>query len=109
MRDDKMREKKDKPGISVSDETIDSLSILAKLELSPEEKERVKGELNEMLDYIHKLEELDTTEAEPMSHIFPIQNVFREDIVENDDNREAILKNAPAKKDGSFVVPKTLG
>lgn len=93
----------------ISDETIDNVSILAKLELSPKEKEQAKQEMNKMLTYIHKLEELDTTETPPMSQVFPIQNVFREDIVENDDNREAILKNAPAKKDGSFVVPKTLG
>jgi len=50
---------------------------------------------------------LDTTDVEPMSHVFPMQNVFREDVVTNGDTREAILKNAPQEKDGMFVVPKT--
>ena len=42
-----------------------------------------------------------------MSHVFPVQNVFREDVVTNEDNSEAILANAPSKKDGSFSVPRT--
>ena len=61
-----------------------------------------------MLDYIDKLIELDSTGVEPMSHVFPVQNVFREDVVVNGDDRENILKNAPEEKDGSFVVPKTV-
>lgn len=92
----------------ISDETIDYVSILAKLELSDEEKEQAKKDMGSMLDYIDKLNELDTEGIEPMSHIFPINNVFREDIVTNGDDRENIIKNAPAKKDGSFMVPKTV-
>ena len=45
--------------------------------------------------------------VEPMSHVFPVQNVFREDVVTNGDDRENILKNAPGEKDGMFKVPKT--
>ena len=60
-----------------------------------------------MLDYIDKLNELDTSNVEPMSHVFPVNNVFREDVVTNGDDRESILKNAPEEKDGAFVVPKT--
>ena len=54
------------------------------------------------------LNTLDTEGVEPMSHIFPIHNVFREDVVENDDEHEKILANAPAAKDGAFKVPKTV-
>ena len=61
-----------------------------------------------MLDYIDKLNELDTTGVEPMSHVFPVHNVFREDVVTNGDDSENMLKNAPAKKDGAFMVPKTV-
>ena len=61
-----------------------------------------------MLEYIDKLNELDTDGVEPMSHVFPVNNVFREDIVINGDDREEILKNAPERKDGAFVVPKTV-
>ena len=92
----------------ISDETIDYVGILAKLELSDEEKEKAKKDMEEMLDYIDKLNELDTSDVEPMSHVFPVQNVFREDVVVNGDDRENILKNAPEEKDGSFVVPKTV-
>lgn len=92
----------------ISDETLDYVGILAKLELSPEEKIQAKKDMESMLDYIDKLNELDTAGVEPMSHIFPVHNVFREDIVENGDDSEAILKNAPAKKDNSFKVPKTV-
>ena len=92
----------------ISDETIEYLGILAKLELSEEEKEKAKKDMGSMLDYIDKLNELDTTGVEPMSHVFPVQNVFREDVVVNGDDRENILKNAPEEKDGSFVVPKTV-
>ena len=91
----------------ISDETIEKIGILAKLELSEEEKETAKADMRRMLDYIDKLGELDTDGVEPMSHIFPLQNAFREDVVTNGDIREDILKNAPSQKDGMFAVPRT--
>jgi aspartyl-tRNA(Asn)/glutamyl-tRNA(Gln) amidotransferase subunit C len=91
----------------ISDETIEYVGILAKLELSEEEKEKAKYDMGKMLDYIDKLNELDTDDIEPMSHVFPVNNVFREDVIVNGDDRENILKNAPEQKDGAFVVPKT--
>lgn len=92
----------------ISDETIEYVGILAKLELSDEEKEQAKKDIGRMLDYIDKLNELDTAGVEPLSHVFPVNNVFREDVVANGDDRERILKNAPARKEGSFKVPKTV-
>lgn len=92
----------------ISDETIENVGILAKLELSDEEKEKAKSDMGKMLDYIDKLDELDTSEVDPMSHVFPVNNVFREDIVINGNDRENILKNAPEQNDGAFVVPKTI-
>ncbi len=91
----------------ISDETIEYVGILAKLELSGEEKEAAKKSMGEMLDYIDKLNELDTTDVEPMSHVFPIQNVFREDEVTNGDESAKTLQNAPSQKDNMFIVPKT--
>ena len=91
----------------ISDETIEYVGILAKLELSGEEKEQAKKDMGSMLDYIDKLGELDTEGVEPMSHVFTVKNVFREDVVTNGDVREEILKNAPGEKDGMFVVPRT--
>ena len=91
----------------ISDETIEYVGILAKLELSEEEKEQAKKDMANMLDYIDTLNELDTSGVEPMSHVFPVNNVFREDVVTNEDDRDEILANAPEAKDGVFVVPKT--
>ena len=91
----------------ISDETIEYVGILAKLELSDEEKEQAKKDMANMLDYIDTLNELDTSGVEPMSHVFPVNNVFREDVVTNGDDREEILANAPEAKEGAFVVPTT--
>ena len=91
----------------ISDETIEYVGILAKLELSEEEKEQAKKDMANMLEYIDTLNELDTSGVEPMSHVFPVNNVFREDVVTNEDDRDEILANAPEAKDGAFVVPKT--
>ena len=91
----------------ITDETIEYVGILAKLELSDEEKEQAKKDMGSMLDYIDKLGELDTTGIEPMSHVFPVQNVFREDVVTNGDESEKTLKNAPGEQDNMLMVPKT--
>ena len=79
----------------ITDETIDYVGILAKLELSDEEKEQAKKDMSDMLDYVSKLNELDT------------ENVFREDEVSNGDDRENMLSNAPEQKDGCYKVPRT--
>ena len=93
----------------ISDETMDYVGILAKLELSKEEQKAARKDMERMLDYIDKLNELDTTGVEPMSHVFPVNNVFREDVVTNGDGSKETLSNAPAQKDGGFKVPKTIG
>ena len=93
----------------IDDETMENVCILAKLSLSEEEKEKAKAEMQKMLDYVEKLDELDTSEVEPMSHIFQDENVFREDVVTNGDNKEAMLATAPKAKEGQYQVPKTIG
>ena len=92
----------------ITDEIIDYVGILAKLELSLEEREEAKKDMGRMLDYIDKLNELDTEGIEPMSHVFSINNLIREEIVTNGDERDNILKNAPEKKEGAFKVPRTV-
>ena len=93
----------------IDDETIENVCILAKLSLSDEAKEQAKEDMQKMLDYVEKLDELDTEGVEPLSHIFGDQNVFREDVVTNGDNKEAMLANAPKAKEGQYQVPKTIG
>lgn len=95
--------------MTITDETIDYVGILAKLELSDEEKEQAKQDMSNMLEYVSKLNELDTDSVEPMSHAFPVSNVFREDVVTNGDGSADTLANAPLAKDQSFKVPKTIG
>ena len=92
----------------ISDEIIEYVGILAQLELSGDEKEQAKEDMGKLRNSIDKLGELDTEGIEPMSHVFPVKNVFRQDQVTNGDAREEILQNAPQKKDGAFKVPKTV-
>ena len=99
----------EKKAKQIDDETMENVCILAKLSLTEEEKEKAKKDMQEMLDYVEKLDELDTSSVEPMSHIFGDQNVFREDEVTNGDNSEAMLANAPKAKEGQYQVPKTIG
>ena len=93
----------------IDDATIEYVGIVEKRELSGEEKEQAKKDMESMLDYVDKLNELDTSSVEPMSHVFPVKNVFREDVVTNGDGSEATLSNAPSMKDSGFKVPKTIG
>ena len=93
----------------VDDATIEYVGILAKLELSREERQAARRDMSRMLDYVDKLNELDTEGIEPMSHVFPIKNVFREDVVTNEDGSKDTLANAPLQKNNSFKVPKTIG
>ena len=78
----------------INDKTMDEIEILAKLHLTDEEKEKSRNDLQQMLDYVD---------------IFPIKNVFREDVVLESTPREELMKNAPKEKDGQFLVPKTIG
>ena len=92
----------------INDKTMDEIEILAKLHLTDEEKEKSRNDLQQMLDYVDKLNELDTSKVEPMTHIFEMGNVFREDEVTNGDDRDAMLTNAPEVKEGQYKVPKTV-
>ena len=96
------------PKATISDETIEAVAVLAKLEINTEEREQAKKDMEEMLAYIDRLNELDTDGIEPMFSVFQTENVFREDIVVNGDGSEAALANAPEKKSGCFQVPKTI-
>ena len=93
----------------IDDETIENVCILAKLSLGEEAKAKAKQDMQKMLDYVEKLDELDTDSVEPLSHIFGDENVFRDDVVTNGDNKEAMLANAPKEKEGQYQVPKTIG
>ncbi len=63
--------------------------------------------MGRLLEYIDKLAELDTGNMEPLSHVLPLENVFREDVVTNGDESSMILENAPEQRDNMFSVPRT--
>ncbi len=92
----------------ITDELIDYIGELSRLELSAEEKEGAKKDLTDILNYMDKLNELDTTGAEEMTHPFNESNRFRNDDVFNGDQREAMLQNAPDAKGDYFKVFKTV-
>lgn len=92
----------------ITDETIKYVSVLAKLELSPEERQQAKKDMEDMLGYIDRMRELDTKNVQPLFHIFPSENVFREDVVTNGDESRETLQNAPGVRDNMFVVPRTV-
>ena len=93
----------------ITEDTVKYVAALAKLSVSEEEQQKVVTDLDRILDYIETMNGLDTDGVEPMSHVLPVKNVFREDVVTNGDNKEATLANAPLRKDDSFEVPKTIG
>lgn len=95
--------------MSVTIKDVDHIAALARLEFSDEEKEKFTHQLNDILHYIEKLNELDTSKVEPLSHVIELSNVFRDDVVKPSISPEEALKNAPAKVDTLFKVPKVIG
>lgn len=94
--------------VGIDAEQIEYLEQLARIRLTPDEKVRTRRDLSSILEYIEKLNELQTDDIEPMSHTVPMAPVFREDRAVNGDRRIEILRNAPEQKDGCFKVPKTV-
>ena len=92
----------------ITDEDIENIAILSKLDLSEVEKSKAKEDIELMLNYIDKMNELDTEGVAPLSHIFEVNNVFREDIIVNGDESKNILRNAPEVEKECFKVPKTV-
>ena len=84
------------------------MALLARLELSESEEERMTGQMNGILGYMDKLNELDTKNVEPTTHAIQLQNVFRPDVVKCPLDRKKSLANAPETDGVNFVVPKVL-
>ena len=87
---------------------IENVALLARLKLSDSEKEIFSGQIGGIIDYINKLNELDTTRIEPTAHVLPIKNVFREDRLRDSLPRDKAMQNAPDKNDGFYRVPRII-
>jgi aspartyl-tRNA(Asn)/glutamyl-tRNA(Gln) amidotransferase subunit C len=94
--------------MKITREQVENVARLARLAISEREKELFTRQLGEILTYIEKLKELDTSKVDPTSHVLPIKNIFREDEVRPSLPREEILKNAPDRTGEFFRVPKII-
>ena len=92
----------------ISKDDVKHIAKLSRLNFGERELEKFTFELNKILDYINKLNELNTDNVEPTSHVLDITNVFREDEVKNSLSKEEALKNAPEKEFGHFKVPRVI-
>ena len=94
--------------MKITNEMVDYVSELSRLRLDEQSKEKMRGELQQIIAYMDVLNTLDTTGVEPMSHVFPVKNVLREDETAPSMDRGELLKNAPATDGGTFLVPKAV-
>jgi aspartyl-tRNA(Asn)/glutamyl-tRNA(Gln) amidotransferase subunit C len=85
---------------------VDYVAKLARISLSPAENQKIGAQLGNILGYIEKLKELDVSQVEPTAHAVPLINVTRPDEVRASLPTEEALRNAPAKANGLFLVPK---
>ncbi len=95
--------------MAVTKKDVEKIAELAKLKFTDEELENFTPQMNEILSYMDKLNELDTENVKPLSHPVEQTNVFREDELKTSISTEDALKNAPAKDDHHFKVPKVIG
>ena len=94
--------------MDVTPELVEHIAELSRLELGPEEVRETAAELERVLGYMDVLNRMDTEGVEPMSHVFPVKNVFREDEVEPSQSRDELLAGSPAPDKEAFLVPKAV-
>jgi len=94
--------------MDVNDVLVEKIAHLARLEFNATEKEEIKKDLQKMISFVEKLNELDTRDVEPLLHMTDEINVYREDNVEGSISQEDALRNAPARKEGFFTVSKVI-
>ena len=94
--------------MKVTEKDMENVAVLSRLSIPEAEKGKYTQQLNEFLDYVDNLSGVPTDTIQPMAHVLPIKNVFREDVVKSSLDRELALSNAPLKEDGYFKVPKII-
>ncbi|MDP4108010.1 MAG: Asp-tRNA(Asn)/Glu-tRNA(Gln) amidotransferase subunit GatC [Bacillota bacterium] len=93
----------------ISIDQVKHVANLARLAITEEEAEKFTKQLDAIITFAEQLNELDTENVEPTSHVLDIKNVLREDVPQKGLPQEEVLKNAPEEKDGQFKVPSILG
>jgi aspartyl-tRNA(Asn)/glutamyl-tRNA(Gln) amidotransferase subunit C len=94
--------------MSVDAEVVRRIAHLARIAVADEEVEQVRGEINAVLAFVEQLAEVDVTGVEPMTSVSPMEMKKRQDVVTDGGDADAILKNAPAREDNYFLVPKVV-
>ncbi|MBF0538283.1 MAG: Asp-tRNA(Asn)/Glu-tRNA(Gln) amidotransferase subunit GatC [Nitrospirae bacterium] len=94
--------------MTISQRDVEHIAALSRLRLTQEEKELFGNQLNDILLYVNQLNELDTTDITPTSHVVPLRNIFREDTVQPSIAIDNALSNAPDKTGGFYRVPKII-
>lgn len=95
--------------MNIDSETVDKIAHLARLELAETEKQEMIGDMNKILGFMAKLNEIDTSGVEPLVYLSNEVNVFREDVVKQEVTHEEALQNAPKHDDQYFLVAKVIG
>lgn len=94
--------------MQITKELVNYVAELSRIKLDEAAEAKMEKELGAVIEYMDVLNTLDTDGIEPMSHVFAIDNVMREDVVKESYDREALLANAPERTDETVVVPKTV-
>jgi aspartyl-tRNA(Asn)/glutamyl-tRNA(Gln) amidotransferase subunit C len=94
--------------MKITKEQIQHIAVLSRLNLSEEEKDLYGSQLSSILDYVDQLNELDTSETEPTSHVLSLSNVMRDDILTSSLPGEEALKNAPSRSENFYRVPRII-
>ena len=94
--------------MNINTEMVDYIAELSRLELQAGEKQAMTAQLEQIIAYMDVLSKLDTKDVEPMSHVFPVKNVLREDEVEPSQDRAELLAGAPVPNGEAFLVPKAV-
>ena len=94
--------------MSISNNDVQHVAKLARLNLTAEEEQTLTGQLNAILKYAEKLNELDTDDIEPTTHVLHVSNVMREDEAKESLSIEQVMRNAPEEEDGQFKVPAVM-
>lgn len=94
--------------MEITESLIDKLALLSRLEFTGKQKDAIRHDLEKMIGFVDKLNELDTTGVEPLMHINPVVNILRPDVPSPGFSRAQALKNAPEQEQGFFTVPKVI-
>ena len=94
--------------MKVTKKDMENVAVLSRLAIPADKEEQYTNQLNDVLTYMENLNSINTDDVQPIAHVLPISNVFRDDVVKESLDRDLALSNAPLKDDGYFKVPKIL-